>query len=1104
MRLLGIISTALLLAASAADAACDPSKWTPPSDGVYNTTSRVDPGKLNVHLIAHSHDDPGWLVGVDQYYMEKVQYILDTAVEELVRNPDRQFMFVEQSFFQRWWHQQGSEVRGVVKQLVKEGRLDLTVNGGWCMHDEATPHYIAMVDQTAYGHQLLMDEFGVSPRIGWQIDPFGHSATQGSLLSQGVGFDALYFARIDYQDYGNRKKNKDLEFIWRPSKSRGKASQVFTGEIIDHYCPPGKFDYGNNGNQIQDDADLHDYDVCDEVEQFVSNAKMRGAASKGNHVFIPMGCDFQFDNSRRWFKNMDKLIHYVNQDARVNVLYSNLSYYTDVKRAEGLTWSVKTDDFFPYASARDDYWSGFFTSRPTLKRFARVANTLLQQMRQIDALYQSHHSSKLVALQRAVGLVQHHDGLSGTEKQSVADDYALRLNDGIIQAEKELNEVLFVIGEKEPYHLCLLANTSVCDVSTHNAEFEVLVHNALARTTVQTVSIPITHKSAAATVLSGDASIRAQDVFVALPVHPVTQVAPYSFVFSVELKPLSTSRLLVKQSDASDISIGNTIVHEQNVSEDVDDEVVVLENHHLRAEISKKTGSITKLANKKKNIQIPLSLDVAYYQAFQGDGPKSGAYIFRPDSNKTYPVTDGASNGAASAPLPDVTMVELQTTSRSNAMSVPRVAFKIGSWVTLEYRVNDDDKFLEIEWTVGSVPIDDKKGKEVIMRFDAGESIASDGTLYTDSNGLEFVKRVRNHRDTWNLTLHDDQEGVSANYFPITTGAYIKDSKRQLNLVTDRAQGAASLVDGQVEVMVHRRLLADDGKGVGEHLNETESVLDSNAKKHVTKGLVVRGNFFINVDSADDGMRSLRSKMESQFFRPLTAYRKPVTSDVKAKVPWLTVGEFPPSVGLTTVQELSKQCLMELGAEDNRVGLEWKTTDDAYGWSPQSLPVKGTTVTLQAMEVRAFRVCFSKGDVTAVEAEESGEKNKAEDVEDIDNWEQEEGYSFGAALQDLAQMIAELGAEDNRVGLEWKTTDDAYGWSPQSLPVKGTTVTLQAMEVRAFRVCFSKGDVTAVEAEESGEKNKAEDVEDIDNWEQEEGYSFGAALQDLAQLIAVE
>ncbi|CAI5743879.1 unnamed protein product [Peronospora destructor] len=902
-----------------------------------------------------------------------------------------------------------------------------------------------MMDQTAYGHQLLMDEFGISPRIGWQIDPFGHSATQGSLLSQGIGFDALYFARIDYQDYGNRKKNKDLEFIWRPSKSRGKRSQVFTGEIIDHYCPPGKFDFGKETNEIQDDTELHDYDVCDEVEQFVNNAKMRGGMSKGNHVFIPMGCDFQYDNSRRWFKNMDKIIHYVNQDARVNVLYSNLSYYTDAKRAEGLSWSVKTDDFFPYGSERDGYWSGFFTSRPSLKRFARVANTLLQQVRQLDAVYQSHHSSTFVALQRAVGLMQHHDGLSGTEKQIVADDYALRLNDGIIQAEKEMNEVLFVIGEKELYHLCLLANTSVCNVSTQNTEFEVLVHNALARTTIQTMSIPITHKSAEIEVLSGDTSVRAQSVFVALPVHPETQVAPYSLVFSAELKPLSTSRFLVKQKgvDYSAAMNENIVEHKQRheKADGLDDytgndDVVVLENHVMRAEISKTTGSITKLANKKKNIQIPLSLEVRYYQAFQDYGLKSGAYVFRPDSNKTYPMTDKSEEMPSL--VSDVTMVELQTTSLAadgGLTSVPRVAFKIGSWVTLEYRINDDDKFLEIEWTVGPIPIDDKKGKEVIVRFDAGNSIASAGTLYTDSNGLEFMKRVRNHRDTWNLTLHDNQEEVAANYFPITTGAFIKDGKRQLNVVTDRAQGAASLADGQVEVMVHRRLLVDDSKGVGEPLNETESVYNTATKTYATKGLVVRGNFFINVDSVEDGMRSIRSKMESQFFHPLTAYRKPVLSKEGAKVPWLTVGEFPLNIGLTTLQELSKQCLMvrlshlyavdehsslsqpatvdfsslflvknsivsevtelvltgtkELSLENKGRAMEWKTMDDAHGWSPRSLSVKGTSVTLEAIEVRAFRVCFAK------------DAGMIDDIA-INN----DDDSFGTALQDLAEIIA--------------------------------------------------------------------------------------------------
>ncbi len=32
-----------------------------------------------------------------------------------------------------------------------------------------------------------------------QVDPFGHSSTQASLMTGALGFDAVYFGRADYQ-----------------------------------------------------------------------------------------------------------------------------------------------------------------------------------------------------------------------------------------------------------------------------------------------------------------------------------------------------------------------------------------------------------------------------------------------------------------------------------------------------------------------------------------------------------------------------------------------------------------------------------------------------------------------------------------------------------------------------------------------------------------------------------------------------------------------------------------------------------------------------------------------------------------------------------------
>ena len=59
-----------------------------------------------------------------------------------------------------------------------------------------------------------------------------------------MGFDALFFARIDYKDKEKREYNRELEWVWRPNaQSIGTDTQIFTHTLWNHYRSPEGFGF---------------------------------------------------------------------------------------------------------------------------------------------------------------------------------------------------------------------------------------------------------------------------------------------------------------------------------------------------------------------------------------------------------------------------------------------------------------------------------------------------------------------------------------------------------------------------------------------------------------------------------------------------------------------------------------------------------------------------------------------------------------------------------------------------------------------------------------------------------------------------------------------
>ncbi|XP_068085422.1 lysosomal alpha-mannosidase-like [Anabrus simplex] len=825
----------------------------------YEACPRTEPGLLNVHLVPHSHDDVGWLKTVDQYYYGTESYIqeagvkliLNSVVNELWKNPERRFVQVETAFLWKWWQELSERRRNQVRQLVNSGRFEI-IGGAWSMNDEAVTHYQSVIDQFTWGFRKLDEMFGncSRPRVAWQIDPFGHSREMASIFSQ-LGFDGLFFARLDFKDKKRRLKTRTSEFIWKGSPNNlGDRANLFTSILYKLYSSPSGFcfDVLCNDETINDNKRSGDYNVPEKVQDFINFCEEQSRYYRTDNILVTMGNDFSYQDARKNFKNMDKLIKYVNgkqkEGSRVNVFYSTPSCYVKAVNDADLKWTVKVDDFFPYASSSHSYWTGYFSSRPTSKYFERQGNNYLQVCKQLSALAGLDETG-LEFLREAMGVMQHHDAITGTEKQEVADDYHLMLHGGIKVCEAVIEEAVSKLSAPYPQMAarpqeldsCLLLNVSQCTVSERSAIFVVTVYNPLSHPVNHYVRLPVLGSSYTVLDPSGE-----EQVVQMVPLHPAiltlperTSKATMELVFRAEdLPPLGFRSYYIKrENEIADVETKNVVQkstkkkrntkkNRKNVAE-MREEGNVIGNERIQVELDDSTGMITAVVN--EGVRIPATQDFLYYEANDGynmveDHRASGAYVFRPADNEPISITSNTN----------------VTFTIYKGVLVEEVHQQISSWVSQIMRIYKEENHVEFDWIVGPLPTDDGVGKEVISRFRS--ELATHGVFYTDANGREMMKRRLNYRPTWSVQL---EEPVAGNYYPVTTRIMIRDESKSMELavLNDRAQGGSSLHDGELELMVHRRLLYDDGFGVGEALDEIA----------FGKGVVARGTHWLMAGS---------------------------------------------------------------------------------------------------------------------------------------------------------------------------------------------------------------------------------------------------------------
>ena len=247
---------------------------------------------------------------------------------------------------------------------------------------------------------------------------------------------------------------------------------------------------------------------------------------------------------------------------------------------------------------------------------------------------------------------------------------------------------------------------------------------------------------------------------------------------------------------------------------------------------------------------------------------------------------------------------------------------------------------VEIETFVDSIDVKDKQGKEIVVQINT--SVANGKTFYTDSNGLEEQKRVLDYMPTWNWIV---TQPVAANYYPINSHIKIRGTNSTVSVLVDRARGGAVIREGVIELMIHRRLLEDDVRGVWEVLNETQA--DGKGLTQKVRNYLLFGENNRNLQKRlDQPIQVTWSNTNSSSFAKCESQTAPFSVPNEAKL-WLrgmTDGSYllrvqhldTLSSNSTTVIVPDGWSLSELTLGSNQLLSEWRQKQYQWRGKPSS------------------------------------------------------------------------------------------------------------------------------------------------------------------------
>lgn len=765
------------------------------------------PQPLTLHVVPHSHMDPGWQgTTADMYKVAKG--IIGAVVEGLQQGSAARTFSPEISVYWNWFYEGAdAATQAAMKKLFTEGRLEFA-GGGWVQHDEACTRVEDLVDQTALGH-LWMVHGGpgvpTPPVSAWSADPFGHSAGSTFVYAR-TGASILITGR---QMTLGDPINDQTAALWHPLASFPDRGVADATTLLTHEQTSG---YWNPFRSLRDmllNASAANITRAAGALADWAHWHSEAAFPAATNVLVMFGDDFKWVDAVRngqpgLYDALDAVIDSMNANSSatgVTARYSTPSAVAAALAAEGLAFPARgaAEDMMPLIGCEFSApWTGFYVSRPGFKSLVHAASSLWRASARLHALMRDESAwlrqfAQLKVLWSAVAIAQHHDAITGDSYGFVTADFARQAVEGVGNASRVVANAVGSLGcgvGGAVAHVCFNASAQPCAPVTAalgaggNGSIALSLHNPLAWERSEMVELLVPTANVAVTT-PGGTELRCQTApYTSDPALRDARGGFFSLAVEVVgMPPLGIVSLTVSVVPAGACALATPVPVPPNGT-------TVGFNGHSSLAVDG-SGDVRSLS--LGGVRVRLASDVLRYSSRNG----------------TENAWDFTTNGAPwTAATPFGAQHQRRVSVATGALfSEVQVTVDEAAGVALRYRLYAGEQALYVWASSGPFDVSNGTNADAIWRLTT--DIASNATWHTDSNAMEMLPRVRGRRPWPGANYTNRVFPVASQYYPITLGAMLSDARdgRAMAVLTSTSQGAASMADGELELLLNRAVL---------------------------------------------------------------------------------------------------------------------------------------------------------------------------------------------------------------------------------------------------------------------------------------------------------